>query len=111
MTSRNEVIKYAGLSLLPPSKSRKYWRVKGTLPDGRKVDTTGGLTREDAEKRAYAAVTGGDVKVAQHDAAPRRNVRYATVLNEFVKPQNHETWGRNGGARHANDIKSVLWNH
>ncbi|MGB3763067.1 MAG: hypothetical protein WA966_07575, partial [Ornithinimicrobium sp.] len=43
---------------------------------------------------------------AQHLGQP-----YRVVVEEFVKPENHERWGRNGGARHAADIKAALYNH
>lgn len=99
-----------GLRLMPPTPTRDYWRIKGTLPNGRPFDTTAGRTLADAKAKAEAAIATASEK-QRPGAATRANVRYAAALKEFVKPENHERWGRNGGNRHAADIKGTLWNH
>jgi integrase len=110
MTDSASTNKVAGLTLMAPTPSRNYWRIKGTLSDGRVIDTTGGRTVEDASAKAESLAAKA-AEVQRPGAARHNNVRYAQVLREFVKPQNHDAWGRNGGSRYAVDIKSLLWNH
>lgn len=104
------IIKVEDLSLLRPTKTRPYWRIKGSLPDGRCIDTTAGTTQTAAMTRARAEVNQAQRLMAP-GAAQHVGQPYGGALQEFVKPQNHERWGRNGGARHAADTKAALWNH
>lgn len=110
MNNRQTLIKIDGLSLLRPTKTRNYWRIKGVLPDGRPIDTTGGKTRAMAEAKARSAVVEAREPTSP-GAVQHKAVLYRTVLDEFVNPDNHDRWGKNGGRRHADDTKGALWNH
>lgn len=110
MSNPAKFVKVDGLTLMVPTPARDYWRIKGTLPDGRTIDTTGGRTIEDARAKAQAAIARvGEVQ--RPGAARHTNVRYVKVLREYVNPANHDNWGRGGGSRNASTVKSMLWNH
>jgi integrase len=104
------LIRIDDLSLLRPTKSRPYWRVKGVLPNGHPLDTTAGTTQVAAIAKAKAEVEKARKSIAP-GAARHIDLLYRDILVEFVKPENHERWGRNGGARHAADTKAALYNH
>lgn len=54
---------------------------------------------EAARPRGHAIVTD------------QATTRYGRVLDKFVDPDNHDRWGKGGGSRHADNVKSLLWNH
>ncbi len=103
-------IKVGNLTLMVPTPARDYWRIKGTLANGRVIDTTGGRTLEEAKAKANAAIAQVD-SYQRPGAARHANVRYVKVLREYVNPANHENWGKGGGSRNASTVKGLLWNH
>jgi integrase len=108
--SRQPAIVVEGLSLLRPTKSRKYWRIKGRLPNGESVDTTAGTTQSKAVATARALVDYHRRKM-EPGAANQGRVTYEELLSRFLDPERQQGWGRSGGSRHADSSFSLAKNH
>src|SRR4051794_14029775 len=76
----------------PPAMGSTYWRVTVLDPTCRRRirQTTGGLTREDAE-RAVARI---ESRLAPHAPAGATATRGSDLLNHFMDPRRPKNLGR-----------------